>query len=165
MSAAPILYTWTGEAMVPLARFASRCDKTFVIGEVYRMEIVEERSQRSHSHFFARVKEYHDSLPDYLAERFPTPEHLRKWALIQAGYANRAEIACRSHAEAARTIATIKALDEYAVAVARDNILVVLTAQSQSTKAMGAKVFQESKEKVFSVLDDLLGTTKEREAA
>lgn len=161
---APILYTWSGEAMVPLSRFAPRCDKTFVVGEVYRLDSVEERSQRSHSHFFARVKEYHDSLPDHLAERFPTPEHLRKWALIQAGYANRAEIVCRSHAEAARTIATIKALDEYAVAIARDNILVVLTAQSQSTKAMGAKMFQESKDKVFGVLDDLLGL-KEREAA
>lgn len=164
MTTTPILYQWSGEAMVPLARFASRCDKTFTIGEVYRMEIVEERSQRSHGHYFARVKEYHDSLPDHLAERFPTPEHLRKWALVQAGYANRAEIVCRSHAEAARTIATIKALDEYAVAIARDNTLVVLTAQSQSTKAMGAKVFQESKDKVFAVLDDLLGT-REREAA
>ena len=161
---APILYTWSGEAMVPLSRFAPRCDKTFVVGEVYRLDAVEERSMRSHGHYFAKLGDYHGSLPDALAERFPTVEHLRKWALIQAGYCNRAEIVCRSHAEAARTIATIKALDEYAVAIARDNILVVLTAQSQSTKAMGAKVFQESKDKVFGVLDDLLGT-RERDAA
>lgn len=164
MSTAPLPFRWDGETMVPLPRFAARCDQEYVVGEVYRMAPVEERSMRSHGHYFARVKEYHDSLPDHLAERFPTPEHLRKWALVQAGYANRAEIVCRSHAEAARTIATIKALDEYAVAIARDNILVVLTAQSQSTKAMGAKMFQESKDKVFGVLDDLLGL-KEREAA
>ena len=161
---APILYRWDGEAMAPLPRFAARCDQTFVVGETYRLAAVEERSMRSHGHYFARLGDYHGSLPDHLAERFPTVEHLRKWALIQAGYCNRAEIVCRSNAEAVRTVATIKALDAYAVAVVRDNTLVVLTAQSQSTKAMGAKMFQESKDKVFGVLDDLLGL-KERDAA
>lgn len=166
MTDAPILYRWDGEreAMVPLPRFLPRCNATFVDSEVYRLDAIEERSVRSHGHYFAKLGDYHGSLPDHLAERFPTVEHLRKWALIQAGYCNRAEIVCRSHAEAARTVATIKALDAYAVAVVRDNTLVVLTAQSQSTKAMGAKVFQESKDKVFGVLDDLLGA-REEEAA
>lgn len=161
----PVLWRWSGEAMVPLPRFASRCDRDFVVGEIYRMEAIEERSLKSHSHYFASLHDRWMSLPDHTAERFPTVEHLRKYALIKSGYADQRQIVCASKAEAQRVAGFIRPMDEYAIVAATEAVVTVWTAQSQSFKAMGRKVFQESKDKVFGVIDDLLGLKKEREAA
>ena len=159
MSAAPIKFRWTGESMVPLVTFERAADQAFCIGEVYSLVEHQERSLASHSHYFACVNEAWKNLPESESERFPTAEHLRKWALIKAGFRNEITIACASSAEAARNITEIKRLDYYAVVIARENLLIVYTAQSQSTKAMGKAVFQTSKDEVLTVLAGLLGVT------
>ena len=92
MTTAPILYSWNGEAMIPHRRFQAECDRTFVVGENYRLAIHEDRSTASHNHEFAFVAEAWAQLPEHLAEQFRTPEHLRKRALISAGYFNQQEV-------------------------------------------------------------------------
>ena len=88
--------------------------------------------------FFAVIREAWLNLPEAEAERHRSPDHLRKWALIRAGYRNELTIACASKAEADRKIGQLKALDDYAVVLARDNLLIVYTAKSQSLKAMSS---------------------------
>lgn len=67
-------------------RVASR---EYIVGQVYFLEHREERSSASHAHYFACVADAWMNLPDALAERFPTPEALRKYALIMTGYRDR----------------------------------------------------------------------------
>ena len=80
----PELFTWDGEAMVP--RHPRRADQLFVVGETYPLIINEDRSVATHNHEFAWLREAWLNLPETLADLYPSPEHLRKRALIEAGY-------------------------------------------------------------------------------
>lgn len=156
MAALP--FTWTGEAMIPARGFAKRCDAEFIVGVVYHLEAMEERSAASHRHYFAAVNEAWQNLPETMVEQFPTSEHLRKWCLIRAGYHQSRDIVVSSKAEAQRLAAFIKPMDSYAVVVARAAVVTVYTAESQSQKAMGKERFQESKDAVLSLLAAMVGT-------
>lgn len=154
---APIIYQWSGEAMEPLPRFRKLCDQQFCVGEQYRMEAREERSMASHNFYFASIHEAWSNLPEDQAERFPSAEHLRKYALIRAGFRDERSISCASKAEALRVAAFIKPIDDYAVVIARDALVVVYTAKSQSVRAMGKADFQASKDAVLDVIAGLIG--------
>lgn len=154
---APIIFAWDGETMCPLARFARTCDKQFVVGENYTLVTHEDRSQASHSHYFAALNEAWKNVREDVAERFPTSEHLRKWALVKAGYADERSIVCSSKAEALRLAAFIRPLDEYAVIVVREATIKVFTPQSQSMRAMGKKDFQASKDAVLEIVSGMIG--------
>lgn len=151
----PIPFAWNGEAMVPkLPRLA---DKHFVVGESYTLVPHEDRSRETHNHFFASVHEAWLNLPERYAERFPSAEHLRKWALVRAVYRDERSIVSATPEEALALAAFIRPLDGFAVITVNDCVVTVYTAKSQSMRAMGKKVFQESKEAVFRVLSDLIG--------
>lgn len=155
--AAPITFQWNGEAMVPHPRYMAQCNRAFAVGENYPLIVHEERSGNSHRHYFAAVHDAWLNLPDDLALNFRTSEHLRKWALIQAGYASERTIACSSREEARKVAAFIKPMDEYAVVLVRGDCIKVFTAESQSHRNMGKKRFQESKDKVLEILSGLIG--------
>ena len=147
---------WTGEAFEPLPGFRKRADAAFVVGQVYHMEAVEERSARTHKHYFFCINEAWQSLPDHFAERFPTPEALRKFALIKAGFADSRQIVAASRAEALRLAAFIRPMDEYAVVSASEAVVTVWTAQSQSLRAMGKERFKASKDAVLAAIETML---------
>lgn len=155
---APLPFRWTGEAMEPLPAFTRRCDAAFVVGEVYNLDAIEERSAKSHAHYFASINEAWQNLPENLVEQFPTSEHLRKWCLIRAGYHQSRDIVAASKAEALRLAAFVKPMDSYAVVTARGAVVTVYTAESQSMRAMGKQRFQESKDAVLSLLAAMIGT-------
>ena len=113
----------------------------------------------SHDHFFASVQEAYNNLPEDLADDFASPEHLRKWALIKAGYRDERSIVASSKAEALRIAAFIRPMDEFSVVVVREATVTQLTAKSQSLRAMGKVEFQRSKDAVFDVLAKLIGTS------
>lgn len=150
---------WDGDAMRPVGRFAAQAKTEFVAGENYLLEVIEQRSAKSHAHYFSVISECWANLRDQDAERFKTPEQLRKWALIKCGYFDLQSLVCSSNAEAIRVQAFMKPIDEFAVVTVHDNIVLRFTAKSQSTRAMGAKDFQESKQRVLDLLADMIGTT------
>lgn len=161
MTGAPVLFQWTGDSFAPLPTFAKECDRRFVIGQKYRMEIHEDRSERSHSHYFAVLHEAWINLHEDERQRFPTDMHLRRWALIQAGYRDERTFVTGSKAEAVRLAAFIKPMDDYAVIVANEAVVTAMTAKSQSYKAMGRKEFGESKSKVLEIVAALIGVAPE----
>ena len=159
----PILCAWTGEAFSPAGRiWAKRADERFVVGQEYMVEAHEPRSLQSHNHFFAALADAWQNLPEQMAETFASPDHLRRWALIKAGFRDERSIVCASKAEAKRLVAFIKPIDDYAVVVAHEAVVVVLTAKSQSMKAMGKRDFQASKDAVLQIVSDMIGSTTER---
>jgi hypothetical protein len=156
---APMLFDWDGESLVP--RHPKIADKHYVVGESYRMAPYEDRSMRSHRFYFASINEAWKNLPEDLAERFATPDALRKFALIKAGYRDERSIAASSKAEALRVAAFVRPMDEYAVVTVSDALVTVFTAKSQSTRAMGKKAFGESKERVLDIVSAMIGTSKQ----
>lgn len=159
MNPVPITFSWLGDGMQPLPRFAKVCDRQFVVGETYTMVVQEARSQASHSHYFATIHDAWLNLPEDHATHFPTEEHLRKFALIKAGYTDKKSITCASKAEAQRIAAFITPMDLFSIVIVSECLVTVYTAQSQSLKAMGKRVFQESKDKTLEIISLMIGTT------
>lgn len=156
MTPAPLEFAWDGESMIP--RHPRRADQLYVVGERYWLEPHEPRSMRSHGHFFACVHEAWANLPEDLAEQYPTADHLRKRALIKAGYRNERSFVCASRAEALRFLTFLKATDNMAFYVVHECTVIEYTAKSQSMRAMGKRDFQASKDAVLDVLAELIGT-------
>jgi hypothetical protein len=158
VSGPPVMtFAWDGEAMKPL--LPRLADRHFVVGEKYPLEVREDRSVNSHRHFFAAVNEAFQNLPERVAERFASPEHLRRFALIMTGHRDERAIVCASHAEALKTAAVVKALDDYSVTVIDGALVTVLTAKSQSQRAMDKRTFQKSKDDVLGYIAGMIGTT------
>lgn len=157
MTAPPIPCVWRGDAFHPLPNFHKLAAEHYGAGEVVDLVAVEDRSAKSHAHYFACVNEAHHNLPEELTERYPTAEHLRKWALIKTGFRDERTIVCSSKAEALRLAAFIRPMDGYAVVTVREAVVTVYTARSQSMKAMGKEEFQRSKEATLGALAEVLG--------
>ena len=156
----PIRYRWTGEAMEPVgARAKGECDAAFVVEEVYALDEVRSRSGTSHNHYFACLAEAWRNLPEDQSERFPTPEYLRKWAMIKQGFRDERSIVCGSNALALRIAAFVRPMDEFAVVTAANSVVRVWTAKSQSLRAMGKVDFEASKNAVLGYVATLIGTS------
>lgn len=156
----PLRYEGDGDFRVMSNYWTARADKDFVVGDTYKMIEHHERSINSHNHYFASIKNGFDSLPERLIETYPTPEHLRKKALIWKGYRDERTIVAASGAEAQRIAAFVRPMDDFAVVTVKDAVVRVWTAKSQKMKAMGNAEFQASKSDVLDFIDDLLGVDR-----
>ena len=155
----PLSFYWNGEHMVPLnPRAAAR---QYTAGEVYNLEHREERSAASHAHYFAALQEAHANLPEDIADRFPTVDHMRRYALVRTGYRDERTIIASSKAEARRIAAFVKPMDEYAVVSVNDSAVIVWTAKSQSHRAMGKVAFQKSKDDVLTFVAEMIGVSRD----
>ena len=74
------------KAMVPIARYVNTAARQYHEGEEYPLVMLETRSRASHNQYFAAVNDGFDNLPERIAARWPTSEHLRKWLLIETGW-------------------------------------------------------------------------------
>ncbi len=160
MTAPPLLMTYLGKGRfeVPSDHWAHLADKHYAEGELVRMERHEIVSSASRGHYFATLKDAWANLPDEWAVQIPSPEALRKYALIKAGYCDQHTFTCASKAEAQRLAAFLKPVDEYAIVIAKESTVTRFTAKSQSERAMGKKGFQASKDAVLGIVAEMLGT-------
>ena len=154
MNAAPLNFQWAGEAMVPTAHSRRLLNEHFVVGERYQFVVHEERSQASHNHYFALLKEAWQNLPEAWADKLPTQEHARKFALIATGYCDIRTTAAPSRSAALKIAAFVKPMDDFAVVdvLPESPVVRVRTAKSQSKRAMGKAEFQKSKDDVLAYL-------------
>lgn len=154
---APLPFAWDGEALRPTRpRLA---DLAYVIGETYLMAPVEERSDASHKHEFAWLREAWRNLPENLADEFPTPEHLRKRALIDAGFYEEQIIDAGSNAAALRVASGIRGRkgEEFTLVIVRGPLVVIRSPESQSQRAMGKERFQASKTAILETVSAMIG--------
>lgn len=163
MTSRPVPMQWDGEVMRPTRGFAALADKQYIVGEVYTLAEAEpSRSGASHRHYFAAVYDAWLNLPEREAERFPTAEALRKYALIRAGFCNVSELVASSKAEAVRIAAFVSQADPYALVTVKGVVVQRFTAQSQDLRSMGRRVFQESKDAVLGVLAGMIEVPTEQ---
>lgn len=155
----PMVFTWTGEAMEPLVHFRKIADRHYVVGENYRLIVHETRSDTSHKHEFAWLREAWKNLPEHIADQFPTPAHLRKRALIDSGWYTETIIDAGNNAAALRMASYIRSKDEFAVVIVRGPAVVIREARSQSYRAMNRDDFQKSKDDILNTVADMVGVT------
>jgi len=127
------------------------------VGAVHGWQMAEHRSKSSHDHFFACVNEAWKNLPEDMADDFPSPEHLRKWSLIKAGFCSETRIVCANNSEAMTLATKAKSLDKYSVVAIDGKTVTIWTADSQRRDAMGRQAFQEAKERALHIISNLLG--------
>lgn len=146
-------------ALIPEPRFQARAAEQFADGPVYWVNVDAERSDKTHKHEFAFVREAWKQIPETLEDQYPTADHLRKKALIQAGYFDEQVIDAGSNAAALRVCQGIRSFpgEGFSMVFVRGPFVIVRRAQSQSYRAMGAKVFQESKSAILQIIADLIG--------
>ena len=151
---------WDGEVFKPNPSFRAYCDREFVVGEIYPMAPIEERSLASHNHYFAAVAEGWKNLSEENAKHFPTAEHLRHWALVQTGYCSEAYYHMTTNFEARKLAIDLRKRDPYAVISVRGSVVQVFTAESQSKAAMKKERFQQSKTDVLDLVASMARTTR-----
>lgn len=147
--------------MEPVRAHRRLCDAQFVIGQRYTMEAAEERSGAQHRFYFACINDAWSNLSEEQTERFPTAEHLRKFALIKTGHADERTFVASSRAEALRIAAFMKPADEFCVVIAKETVVSVWTAKSQSVRAMGKDTFKKSCDDVLHFVAGLVGARPE----
>lgn len=158
MTYAPIHWRWDGEVMRPhRPRDQTRARIMYHEGDVYLLDAHDEVSAASRGHYFASLKDAWDSLPDEQLKRFPSVEHLRKWALVRAGYCVDDYRTYGTPEDAKIAARHIRAHSQFGVITVEGNIVLVRTARSQSSREMSREEFQESKTKVLNIVEDLLG--------
>src|SRR5579862_9022343 len=155
-------FAWDGEAMRPLPAFARLAAARYGKGKVVALAPAEARSSPSHRHYFACLRLAWINLPEAYAWRFPTEEHLRKYALIKAGFRDERSIVAASVAEARRIAAFIRPIDDYSIVTVEGCVIIQFTAKSQSLTAMGKQRFEASKEAVLGILSQMIGVDPER---
>lgn len=153
-------FKWDGETMRPIR--AKLADETFVVGQVHWLEEEKLRSVPSERHQFAWLREAWKNLPEGFADLYPSPEHLRKRALIDAGFYHEEIIDAGSAAAALRIAPFFRKLDDFALTVVRGPLIVRRTAKSQRRHFMDAKEFQDSKTKILEIVAGLIGVTPDQ---
>jgi hypothetical protein len=157
----PFACVFKGGAFHPLRRHHNEIASRYGEGEIVFVEEVEERSPKSHKHEFAWLKEAWLNLPERIADDFPTPEHLRKRALILGGFYHETIIDAGTNAAALRVAAYARNKDGFSHVVVRGPLVVERTAKSQSRRAMRAEEFQASKQAVLDVVSAMIGVAPE----
>jgi hypothetical protein len=151
-------YRWNGAAMIPMRPDAAAAQ--FFLDGRYLLEAHHERSHARHKAYFAAIASAWHSLPEETANRHPSPEHLRKYALIRTGWAQERTYVAGSAHEAQRIEAFIEPFDSYAIIAREGHVVRVWTARSQSYKAMGRDDFNRSMDDVLSFIADQIGVSR-----
>lgn len=153
----PIWFSWDGDNMICLQ--PKLADKNYVVGEKYILVPFEDRSEASHKHQFAWLREAWRQLPEDIADLYPNPDILRKKALVDAGYYNETIVDAGSNAAAIRVASAFQGLGDFAVIFVRGHFVIRRTAKSQSRRKMNKQEFDDSKNKVLEIVSQMIGVS------
>lgn len=160
-----VLFVWDGDVMIPLPRFKRMCDQLFAVHEEYPLIVLENRSMASHRHYFAAVAEAWENLSEEHTHdgqgnvRFPTSEHLRAWALVEAGYATETKYVMDTPKDAKQLAIMLRKKEPLAIIRVRGNVVQEFIPESQSTGSMKKQAFEDSKAAVLAIVAPMARTT------
>ena len=158
-------YEGEGEFKATHHGLVKHCDKVLVVGQIYRFDLRQDRSESYHRLYFSALNEAWANLPEPWSVMFPTVEHLRKYALIKAGWYDTHSVVTSSAAEAQRLRLAAAWADEYAVVTIAGSTVTIYRARSQSFRAQDRAQFNEIAPKVLAVVADMIGVTTDSLAA
>jgi len=150
-------YEGAGDFATTAVSVRDLLDRKLVAGEHYRIDIYNERSEAFHNKYFATIAEAWLNLPDPWDSILPSPKHLRKYALIKAGWCDVVTLPLKSASDAIAAVSALKLLDSYCLAVPSKNVVTVYKARSQRRAFQDAASFHETAHKVFDVIASIIG--------
>ena len=156
----PVPFLWNGEVMIPNPRFKLLCVRQYALNDEYILAPPDSGSTASQRYYFAALREAWMNLPDEDARRYPSAEHLRKWALCKVGYADERSVVCDTPADARRLAITARALDGYAIITVSKNTIRIYTAKSQSAATMSKEERRSSEKAVLDYVAGMIGVTR-----
>lgn len=161
----PLPFIWSDGAMHPDARFRQLAVRQFKDGERYVLEPHDEVSHAERGHYFASVNDAWKNLSDAATARYPTPNHLRRWALIKAGWRKENFTVCDSENRATQLAAFVRNLDDAAVVVVEKNVVRTYVARTQKVGSpdqgyMTKEEFRRSKQDVLDILSGTIGVSR-----
>jgi hypothetical protein len=161
----PMPFRWDGAVMIPEPKFVTLARKQFAHGQRYILEGHEPASHADRGHYFASIKDAWDNLDEDATARYPSPEHLRKWALVKAGWRKENFTVCDSEDRATQLAAFIRRLDEYCVVVVEGAVVRTYVARSQKIGRpedglMTKEEWRQSKQDVLDILSQKIGVTR-----
>lgn len=145
--------------MIP--RSPRLANEAYCVGEVYTMVPYEQRSEASHRQEFAWLYDSWKNLPENLADLYPTVEHLRKRALIDANFYDEEIIDADTPQVAERVASFVRKKDDFALVIVRNNLVIVRTAKSQSRRSMDKDTFQKSKTSILEIVSEMIDVSPE----
>lgn len=160
---------WDGAAFVPLGNNAARVAERYRPGE--RVEVIADhgRSDKSHDHFFAVLRELWRTIPDSMMDApwAHSVDTLRAHALIRTGYSTLNVIPVGTAKGAARVAVALRGIQgPYNIITPAGSVVNHFTARSQSYKAMPDGEFQRSKVAVLDWIEaTLAGVPDQRGSA
>jgi len=153
---ATIRVIWDGRVFIPFGRSLPACEK-LEKGEPYNMQLEADWSVESHNHFFARLTELYDNLPENIAACFRNIDHFRAWCLIREGFCTEICQIEPSPALAQHAAKIIGKVSPYCVVHVDGSIVRVWTAKSQARSGgMSKKEFERSKQAVLELAEFLV---------
>ncbi len=160
MRTQPVVCTWDGVVLTPTPRYARAAARQFEPGAEYPLQIVESRNMRFHNKYFAAIHEGWTQLPERIAQRFPTSEHLRHWLLIQVGEAVEKEYDLQTSDDARLLAMCVRTESPFARVRVVGPRVIVNRANSQALGSMSAAEFNDSAEKVLDLLAQMIGVPR-----
>jgi len=145
--------------MVPLPRFKSDCDERFVVHQEYKLDEVAIRNMAFHAAYFASLAEAHRNLAEQFDGRFPDPEYLRHYALVECGYYTESNFVMDTAKDAIALASIIRKRSKYAVIRVSGNVVKVFDAKSQAVPAMEKEEFDASAKAVLDLVSSMARTT------
>lgn len=165
----PLPFIWSGGAMHPAAQFRQLAQRQFKEGERYVLEPHDEVSHKDRAQYFATIRDAHSNVRAEALERYPSPEHLRKWALIEAGWYEQKVQVCPDRAFAVQVAMLIRNADEYLKVVidkvddtSGQYMIVIRKARSQKVQpgAMTREEWRQSRQDVLDILSGVIGVSR-----
>ncbi len=153
---------WDGEAFYPEARFQWQCQQDYAVGEKYQFEALPMRSVASHNHYFAALTDAWLNIREDYPRKFPSPEHLRKWALVETGHCTENVTVYDTSKDARQAATRIRVRDAYVVMQVKGNVLYEWEPLSQAVLAQDPEKFQKAKTAVLDLLASMIGVKQKQ---
>lgn len=155
-----VVFVWTEQGtMVPLPRFRRLCDELYAVHQEYPLQVLENRNMSSHNHYFAALAEGHANLAEEFDNKYPTSEHLRAWALVEAGFYDERTYELDTPADARKLAILLRTKEPFSRITVTGSKVIEKAPKSQATNAMKKQEFEDSKAAVLAIVAAMARTT------
>ena len=152
-------FTWKDEALRPFV-LPSQIPHRWKSGDVVWLMEDAISGDKSRRHMFAWLRSAWSHLPEEYGDVYLTPEHLRKAALIAAGWCRETVVEAGTSRRADAIAAAMHGMDEFAIVFVRDEYVICRRAKSQAKAAMSADEFNASKRAIMEIIANMIGVAE-----
>lgn len=157
-----VLARWNGETLEPLRRYTHECNRDFVVGEVYEVEVVEPRRANYERAYFAQLKDAFVNLPEAYEGRWANPDEFRKYLLVKTGWCTEKRFVLPSAKIAQQVLAAFLGGDDTSIYELTGNVITKWTPRSQKRSAMNKQDFEQSSRAVLDAAAEIIGVESDQ---